>query len=58
MVLQQSRVKGCWGRPKKFRWGPFQQAFRQMRAFSIQLQIIPLSRAISKPNQVKIIMYN
>jgi len=29
-----------------------------MRAFSIQLQISPLSRAISKPNQAKLIMYN
>jgi len=28
-----------------------------MRAFSIQLQISPLSGAISKPNQ-KLIMYN
>jgi len=29
-----------------------------MRAFSIQLQINPLSSAISKPNQAKLIMYN
>jgi len=29
-----------------------------MRAFSIQLQISPLSAAISKPNQAKLIMYN
>jgi len=29
-----------------------------MRAFSIQLQINPLSRDISKPNQAKLIMYN
>jgi len=29
-----------------------------MRAFSIQLQISPLSRAISKHNQAKQIMYN
>jgi len=29
-----------------------------MSAFSIQLQISPLSRAISKPNQAKLIMYN
>jgi len=29
-----------------------------MRAFSIQLQISPLSRAISKPNQAELIMYN
>jgi len=29
-----------------------------MRAFLIQLQISPLSRAISKPNQAKLIMYN
>ena len=29
-----------------------------MRAFSSQLQISPLSSAISKPNQAKLIMYN
>jgi len=29
-----------------------------MRTFSIQLQISPLSRAISTPNQAKLIMYN
>jgi len=29
-----------------------------MRAFSSQLQISPLSSAISKPNQSKLIMYN
>jgi len=29
-----------------------------MRAFSSQLQISPLSRAISKPNQAELIMYN
>jgi len=29
-----------------------------MRAFSIQLKISPLRRAISKPNQAKLIMYN
>jgi len=29
-----------------------------MRAFSIQLQISPLSRAISKCNQAKVIIYN
>jgi len=29
-----------------------------MRSFSIQLQISPLRRAISKPNQAKLIMYN
>jgi len=28
-----------------------------MRAFSSQLQISPLSSAISKPNQAKLIMY-
>jgi len=28
-----------------------------MRAFSIQLQISPLSSTISKPNQAKLIMY-
>ena len=36
----------------------YQQAFRQMRALSIQLQISPLSSAILKPNQAKLIMYN
>jgi len=29
-----------------------------MIAFSIQLQISPLSRDISKPNQAKLLMYN
>jgi len=29
-----------------------------MRAFSSQLRISPLSSAISKPNQDKVIMYN
>jgi len=29
-----------------------------MRTFSIQLQISPLSSAISTPNQAKLIMYN
>jgi len=29
-----------------------------MRAFSNQLRISPLSSAISKPNQAKLIMYN
>jgi len=29
-----------------------------MRAFSIKLQISPLSRAMSKPNQAKVIMYS
>jgi len=29
-----------------------------MRAFSSQLQISPLSSAVSKPNQAKLIMYN
>jgi len=36
----------------------YQQAFRQMRAFSIQLQISPLSRAVLKPNHAKQIIYN
>jgi len=36
----------------------YQQAFRQMGAFSIQLQISPLSKAIAKTNQAKLIMYN
>jgi len=51
MRMQQSRVKGCWAPPKKSPDGAvYQQAFRQMRAFSSQLQISPLSSAISKPN--------
>ena len=29
-----------------------------MRAFSSQLQISPLSSAISKPSQAKLVMYN
>jgi len=29
-----------------------------MRAFSSRLQISPLSSAVSKPNQAKLIMYN
>jgi len=52
----QSTVKGCWGPTKNFRWGP-QQALRQMRAFSRQLQISPLSSANSKLKQAKLIIY-
>ena len=36
----------------------YQQAFRQMHAFLSQLQISPLSSAMSKPKQAKLIMYN
>jgi len=36
----------------------YQQAFRDMRAFSSQLQNSPLSNAMSKPNQAELIMFN
>jgi len=55
----QSSVESCCA-PQKNPDGVllYQQAFRQMRAFSSQLQISPLSSAISKPKQAKLIMYN
>jgi len=36
----------------------YQQAVRQLRAFSSQLQISPLSSGISKPNQAKLMILN
>ena len=44
--------------PKKIQMSPLISAFSQMRSFSIQLQISPLSRAISKPNQAILIMFS
>jgi len=43
--------------PQKIQMGLYQQAFRQMRAFSSQLQISVLSSAFSKPNQAKLTMF-
>jgi len=42
--------------PDRVLW--YQQAFRQRRAFSSQLQISPFSSAVSKSNQAKLTMYN
>jgi len=52
-------MKGCWD-PQKNPGGAlyYKQAFRQLRAFSSQLQIIPLSSDISKPNHTKLIFLN
>jgi len=47
----QSRVKGCWAPPEKIQMGPFNISKHLGRCVLLsQLQINPLSRAISKPN--------